>query len=467
MNTLRRAVTLPLATLGLLVACAGDGPTPPPPGVTVSGSVRDRYGEPISGASVLIKGKSAVTSGSDGTFSIADVVTPYDLTVILRAQNTALVYKGLTRLDPSVFYPGATGAQRTATISGTAPPASGRVTSISFFSSGGYAYGGGQADATTGQYAFTVSWNGSQGTYAGQLYLLRWTPGASLPSSFDGYASKPLTINAGGGFPGNDFAAVDVADPPEQSISGTVAAPASYVLKHRQLVLLFGGAGLGWEENNPLSNAFTYTVPALSGVQNIVEALAFDNSSRAIDGTARWSEFFKTGISGNSSNVSVPLAAAPLLFSPADGAVGLDTTTSFSWGQGEGTGVNLFRLEPGDPTNPTFLVFTTASDAKVPELAGAGMALPAGASYTWEVDRIVPVASMNDAASDSFRRLFNVEAGDGGETYSEHFGFTTKAPGGTALRAAARPTAPATNWRRASWINDESGGNRDRSALTP
>src|SRR2546426_7455420 len=104
MNTLRRSTTLPLATLGLLVACAGNGPTPPPQGITVSGRVQDRFAEPISGATVLV-GKSSVKSSSDGTFSIPGVVAPYDITVILSAQNTAVIYKGLTRSGPLLPYP--------------------------------------------------------------------------------------------------------------------------------------------------------------------------------------------------------------------------------------------------------------------------------------------------------------------------------------------------------------------------
>src|SRR6266516_5842854 len=96
MNTLRRAIMLPLATLGLLAACGGDGPTPPPRGITVSGLVQDWLAEPISGATVLV-GKRSVTSGSDGTFSIPGVVVPYDITAILPTHNTAVIYKGLTR----------------------------------------------------------------------------------------------------------------------------------------------------------------------------------------------------------------------------------------------------------------------------------------------------------------------------------------------------------------------------------
>ncbi len=337
MNTLRRSTTLPLATLGLLVTCAGNGPTPPPQGVTVSGSVRDLVGEPISGATVLV-GKSSVTSSSDGTFSIPGVVTPYDITAILPAQNTAVVYKGLTRSDPALLYPDVAGAERTATISGTVPPAAGSVTYVLFVSSDRYALGAGRADATSGQDAFTVRWHGSYDTNAGQLYLLRWTTDATgLPTSYDGYASKPLTISAGGDFSGNDFAAAELTDPPEQSISGAITAPANYMLNVRQFYIGFGRGALYWEEKNAPSNAFTYTVPAESG-------LAFTVAAQAVDGSSRLSSFFKGGISGNTSNVSVPLAAAPQLASPANGASGVDTTIPFSWTQGQGTGVNVFKV---------------------------------------------------------------------------------------------------------------------------
>jgi len=429
MNTLRRAIMLPLATLGLLAACGGDGPTPPPRGITVSGLVQDWLAEPISGATVLV-GKRSVTSGSDGTFSIPGVVVPYDITAILPTQNTAVIYKGLTRSDPVLLYPDVTGAERTATISGTAPPASGSVTDVFFASSGRYALGVGRADATTGQYAFTVRWHGSYGTDAGQLYLLRWTTDATgLPTSYDGFASRPLTIMAGGDFSGNDFAAAELTDPPEQSISGAITVPTSYTLNVRRFIIDIAHVGLYWEEKNAPSNAFTYTVPAQSG-------LAFAVAAQALDGSSRWSSFYMR-ISGNSGNVSVPLAAAPQLALPANGASGVDATTPFSWSQGGGTGVNVFKVWPGNSTSPTYFVFTTGADAKIPDLAGEGMGLPAGASYYWHVDRLFPVSSVDDAAREGFRRLIiDLDGGDFGETVSERFGFTTKTAAGTPVAAA-------------------------------
>src|SRR2546428_814714 len=340
MNTLRRSTTLPLATLGLLVACGGNGPTPPPQGVTVSGSVRDRVAEPISGATVLV-GKSSATSSSDGTFSIPGVVTPYDITAVLPAQNTALIYKGLTRSDPVLLYPDVTGAERTATISGTAPPASGSATVVLFVSNG------------------------------------------------------------------------------------------------RELYVIFGRGALYWEEKNASSNAFTYTVPAQAGV-------TFTVAARAVDGSSRSSSFFRGGISGNTSNVSVPLAAAPQLASPANGASGVDTTIPFSWTQGQGTGVNVFKVWPGNSTSPTYFVFTTGADAKIPDLAAEGMGLPAGASYYWQVYRISPVASVDDAAAEGYRRLItDLDRGDVGETISERFGFTTKTATGTAVAASATASSAA------------------------
>ncbi len=435
MNTLRRSFTLPLAILGLLVACVGPGPTTPQ-GITVIGLVQDRVAEPISGATVLV-GKSSVTSSSDGTFSIPGVVTPYDITAILPAQNTAVVYKGLTRSDPVLLYPDVAAAERTATISGTAPPASGSVTFVFFLSSGRYVLGGGRADATTGQYAFAVRWYGSYDTDAGQLYLLRWTTDATgLPTSYDGYASKPLTIMAGGDFSGNDFAAAELTDPPEQSISGAITVPANYTLNFRQFYIGFGHLGLSLEEKNALSNAFTYTVPDLSGV-------AFGVVAGAVDGSSRLS-FFKGGISGNTSNVTVPLAAAPQLTSPANGASGVDTTIPFSWTQGQGTGVNVFKVWPSNSTSPTYFVFTTGADAKIPDLAAEGMGLPASASYYWHVDRFFPVASVDAAAGEGLRRLiFDIDGGDVGETVSELFGFTTKAPAGAVAASATAPSAAA------------------------
>jgi hypothetical protein len=105
MNTSHTVVTLALTGLGFLAACGGDGPgTEPITTITVSGLVRERGGDPISGAVLVVAGKNPVTSDADGRFSIPGVVVPYDLTLLLSSRNTALIYKGLTRADPALLY---------------------------------------------------------------------------------------------------------------------------------------------------------------------------------------------------------------------------------------------------------------------------------------------------------------------------------------------------------------------------
>ena len=442
MNTLRRAVTLPLATLGLLVACAGDGPTKPPPGLTVNGSVRDRYGEPISGATVLVRGESPVTTAADGRFSLSGVAVPYDISVVVRSQGW--VYKGLSRSDPTLigsFDP--TGATQTATITGTVPPAA-PVTSV-FFVGGPTVVGAGPADPTTGQFSITVSWIGSTASQAGVLYLLRWQPQpvgdvGVVPASYSGYASKPLTISAGGTFSGNDFAASDMIDPPEQSIAVSVSVPAGsppqgYTLNSRALDLEFGGAHVEWVQvSHPneipygiIPNPFTYTVPAIAGVVFSVYADAYESHHG-------WTHFFKRDIPGNSTGVVVPLEETPHLLAPADGATAIDATTLFSWSQGGGTGVNIFSVIPDDAANPKVYVLTTAAEATLPDLAGTGVRWPAGAGYHWFVERDFPLASVDEAAGD---RFWNPLAGDLGWTGSELYAFTTRTAAGAPVRGSA------------------------------
>lgn len=446
MNKLLRLLALPLTGLGLLVACGGDGGTAPSTAITVTGVAQDRVGERISGATVLVPGKSPVTSGSDGRFSIPGVEAPYDIALILNSRNTAVVYKGLTRSDPTLRYPDFTGAEQTATISGTTPPSAGNLTAVLFAS--GKVSAVSTADPTTGAYTMTARWRSFATTYSGELYVLRGTGGTALPTSYDGFARKPLTISAGGDFSGNDFAAADLTDPPELSVGGTVAVPGGYTLNQRAIVFDFGsGPSLIWWERGPLPSAFTYALPAVGGVGFRLMAWAEDPASRV-------SIFSKSGIAGNSANVTIPLEAAAQLIAPANGAAAVDITTPFTWTQGGGTGVNVFSVIPSGSTDPRFFVFTTGADATIPDLSSQGVSLPPAAGYRWFVNRLFPLASVNEAAGEGFLPFLEQKAGDIGETSSGGFGFTTKAAAGTALRtsAVAPPGVAAPPVQRPLWM---------------
>ena len=428
-------VTLAWAGLGLLIACGGTdkGGTGPNPGITVAGVAKDRNGEPIAGATVRVPGTTPVTTAPDGRFSIPGVAVPYDIALLPPGQHVAVVYAGLTRADPSLLYLVFQGASKTAFISGTVPPTPGANTStVVVFISGRYVLTWGAADPTTGDYSFNVQWRGAVDTQAGRLYLLRWTANAAgLPASYDGYASKALVISAGSAYNGNDFAATELIDPPEQTISGTVAIPPGYTQTLRRFFMFLDTVPLYWEESGSLAETFTYTVPAVSGI-------TFGVGVRAEDLASRSSFFFKNGINGNSTNVSMSLLPAPQLALPVNGAADVDATTSLTWSEGGGAGVNFVYLFPADATipNPAFEVITTAAHTKIPDLAAEGMGLPTGTAYQWLVDKLFPVASVDDAADDSFLDLLGWGPAQVGETASESFAFTTKGAAGTAIRAS-------------------------------
>lgn len=447
MRGVQRFAMVLLSSTAVLVSCSdggGETGTGPNGGVTVIGLVKDLNGEPVGGATVVVRGKSAATSGPDGRFSIAGVSVPYDVAAVVPEQNLAVVYNGLTRPDP-VLVAIYTGPEKTATIRGNTPPvgySSGKATLVIFI--GDNAAGITEASHTTGQYEMTVSWYGSANTYSGHVYLLRAVgpDGGSptgLPARYDGYASKPLRVSTGATYSGIDFVESELTDPPEQTISGTVTLPGDYTLTHRAFALAFARRGISIVEQGPLTNAFTYTVPVVAGATPAVWAVATSPSRQ-------WSQYVKLGIGASSNNVIVPLEAATRLSSPTDGVTTVGTATSLTWAQGAGAGVNVVWLRPDDASRPTIYIFTTRAEAKISDLAAYGLALPANAWYAWSVYREFPVASVDDAATDAYLELVSIRASDYGLTRSEQFGFKTGAATAAALHSRAPGPTMAAAW---------------------
>ena len=132
--------------------------------ITVSGIVKDSYLIPVSGVLVIISGKTPVTSSANGSFSVSDVTTPYDVTVVVGTTKTAVVYQGLTRTDPVLFAYGVpTPTLKTATISGTVPGAASARTRVFFVS--GVKLWSTNANATTGAYTITATWYDTNSVY--------------------------------------------------------------------------------------------------------------------------------------------------------------------------------------------------------------------------------------------------------------------------------------------------------------
>ena len=427
--SLKRVTILLSAFLFLImvVSCSEDSPSESnetDQTITVSGFVKDIDGEPVSGVPVIIKGKAPVTTDANGAFTVSNVSKPYEARVIFSTDQAAIVYQGLTRSDPTLIYLGTTSSYKTATISGSVPPAAGKVTKV-FFTSGSMAWST-NADQGTGSYTLSVDWKGTANSMTGKLQVLRFTQNSSgMPVQYDAYGSEDnLTVSAGGNFPNNNFAATDLTDPPEQNISGSIVLPSSsYVLNGKTLNLFFGDAEIYLGQEWGVGLNFSYVVPSITGATFGVDANAYLNATP----TYRYTSYSKRGITGGSSGITVNLASAPQLNIPAHNGSGIDTTTQFLWTKGNGGGICVILIAPSNwGTDPTFYIFTAGNSTSIPNLAPQGLGLPSNVSYNWQVVQLFPVSSIDDAASATFFQQTNGSA-EGGQAQSEQFIFTTKA----------------------------------------
>jgi len=62
------------------------------------------YDPPLKGITVSIPGHTAVPVSSGGNFSIANVTPPYDLWLIDNLGKKVMIWRGLTRPDPTVRF---------------------------------------------------------------------------------------------------------------------------------------------------------------------------------------------------------------------------------------------------------------------------------------------------------------------------------------------------------------------------
>ena len=278
------------------------------------------------------------------------------------------------------------------------------------------------------EYTFNPSWKGSNSSYTGKLYVLRWSTNASgLPSQYDGFSSKDLTISDGGNFSGKDFIPADLTDPAEQNISGSISLPtSSYQLKNKSFYLHFGDAYvyLGGESGTSLTLDFSYTVPTISGTTFEIDAQA----ELASTPTNRLCSFWKMGIAAGASNINVSLADAPKLNFPAHNGTNIDTTTQFLWAFGGATGVYYVVLSPtsGLGTNPTHYIFTSNNSLYIPNLNPQGLGFTSKiVEYQWQTYLYYP-SSINECATENFIPFINGNAGDRGFGSSEVFKFRTK-----------------------------------------
>jgi Carboxypeptidase regulatory-like domain len=361
----------------------------PPPTQTVNGMVVDIAGQPVSGETVFISAASfnqpAVTD-TNGAFSIPDVPTPYNATVIDSAE--AVQYQGLTRADPSLTAFFFLLDNRTAIISGTFsggsfPEMAGYNTQFIFASPQTITSLG---EPDSGSYTSTVRWPGPA-TTTGTLYALQVHSDAlGLPLDYPGYGSlSGVTLQDTGNLGGQNVALSPVT---AGLISGTVTAPAGYAVVFKSLSLeVTSGITLSLITDSDASATFSYVTPDIANTTLLV-------SAAAASAAGEFSVALKAGQSANGSGIVLNIPAAPTLTTPANLATGVTASTPFSWSTFPG-GVYEFQASSTSGPPFTYFVITAATTTALADFGSAGVPVPASTQYSWSVIGLAPVSSID------------------------------------------------------------------------
>ncbi len=389
-----------LAAGGLTEAgCSKSSSTGPAGGsgaiVTVAGKVIGQNGQGVPSVPVFVTGKPSTNTDANGNFSIASVTTPYDITVVDATNKRALVYKGLSRQDPTLTFLGSSpGTARHGTINGkisggafTPNQGASDVTRVVFASP---EVSAGVNTAASGIFAsLGLTWYGPTVT-TGNLYALQFTAdvnGLPVANGFKGYGSRSgIAVNDGSTL-NNQFDTLQSVG--TSQFTGTVTVPSGYTLAQKSMSVRVSQTTLiSLLTDNTPNAALSYYTPNITGASLVLSLLASKSGAQAI--------YFKNGIVTGATGAAITLVAAPELSLPVTGSTAVDTTVTFSWTAMTG-GVHVIQFT-GGAGNPTYLVLTAGTSATIPNLKPLGLGLPSAALYQWSVIGVGPFGSADNAA---------------------------------------------------------------------
>ncbi|WNG17541.1 hypothetical protein [Cystobacter fuscus] len=397
----------------VLSACPGPdddkpgnpNPTHPvPTTITVKGKVLGESLQAVSKASILIpgNGRQPVAVDGSGAFSISGVTPPYDVIVADKERRVATVFKGLTLetltvplvLDLDAEQPD---PEHRATVEGTVtgeqPSSSITTTSLLFASTGGDASG---SVEPSGTYSLNVDWNGAT-SVSGTIYALQSESSnpLSLPTRYLAFGQRDnVTVSKDATLPAQDIALSPVTN---SRLAGNYIVPEGYALSVSTLSLAIKpgsefGLGLAFAP----SGAFDYAVPQIPQTTFSILAAASPRDAQGADNEAQ-TILFKRGLTAGTTNVSVEFQVPARPAQPADAAKDVTRTTGFSWSPFAG-GVHALTLQEDKSENQTpytVTIYTSGTQATLPDLSAFGMDLPANTEFTWQIQGVGPAASLD------------------------------------------------------------------------
>jgi hypothetical protein len=375
-----------------VVSCSGNpGILGSPAFITVSGKLLTARKQPVAGAVVVISGRPAVTSDLDGAFTVAEVTTPYDLSIVDGPAKSIYVYKGLSRTDPVIrFNPSAyahSAHLRGGFSGGSYPQGAGYETRVGLIAADRNVLGSMETAKT---YAVNAAWNGPR-TIAGTLHALQVR---NLPTGpeYKGYGTQDLTVADGDYLTGQNIglAAVDPS-----LVSGSVTPPSGYAVSSKAVRLGVGlPASILAVVNSSTESSFRLACPKVPGMSLELAVSASKSKVASV-------QTFRTGIAAGTSEINITLPQAAELVEPADRAVGINRATTFSWSAFAG-GVHQVTFDGSTSGNPNYTVLTTDTSVTIPDGSLFDLGLPSAAEYKWSVVAFGGFPSSDAAASMAF-----------------------------------------------------------------
>ncbi|HEY1332754.1 MAG TPA: hypothetical protein VGF31_00780, partial [Myxococcaceae bacterium] len=206
--------------------------------------------------------------------------------------------------------------------------------------------------------------------------------------AYKGYGvTTGVAVASGGSTTG---VSVAMSAPAASTIGGTVTVPAGLTLASKSLSVDFSdGASFGVGAENTAATSFNYSVP--NGISSTASVTATGTS------TAAQSLTRVRGIAAGSTGTTVNVLAPAVQSTPVNNATAVTTGTDFTWTPLTG-GLHIVLISSSSSTAPIYVLMTTGSTGRIPDLSSLGVVLPASTAYSWAILAAGPWSSMDDVA---------------------------------------------------------------------
>jgi hypothetical protein len=356
----------------------GEGGAP----MTVAGHVFAVDGLPLGQETVLIRGMSTITA-ADGSFSLAGVVAPYDLTVVgaIGGINT---YVGLTRADPTLLGPDDGFRIQSASVEASVPvdDAGGPPTWF-VLDAPQTSFGGSLeiASATRGSARVNANWSqGSSDSATLLAFSAALLPGGG-PQKITAMGTASLLLGTG-----TYSTQLLVMGPPATPavLSGSITVPPGYTRGLMQIGLTDGMMGASGFALGDAAQSDTFSYGTFTS--NLSWELTYEATSpggQVVHSTV-------AGLHGDESSVALDVPSCDLQqVSPAKAATTSSSCVDLSW-SATATPASLYvvSIQLG---GFYYQLITDHASVQIP------YPLPAH-TYSWQVRAISPATSVDALA---------------------------------------------------------------------